>query len=293
MNFNPLPPGLEPETSLQMEWQRQIEAWRDLLAQCIRRPSRKRVHALRALTLRLGLVLEHCQQEQTPARSAVRAFRRWNKQGKKLRRALEPVRDTDVYLARLEGLRDSIQKTRGGKSRLSRLCLRQIDALECLLERQREDAGHELIATLRVRDKRLIRLSREMEETLSPQLASRKPSTARAALEIFIRVSEELPSLDSSNLHTYRKHLKQALYLAEVSAAVDPLAKRLATTFRRIHVTIGEWHDWQALALEAGRNLTDRGKRDGLVPFLETLAGNALQRALALCRRAATQILKC
>jgi hypothetical protein len=66
----------------------------------------------------------------------------------------------------------------------------------------------------------------------------------------------------------------------------------LASAFRQIHVAAGEWHDWQALALEADRVLRGHGKQDGLVPVLEALEGKALHRALGQCRRSAARYLK-
>jgi CHAD domain-containing protein len=292
MSSDSLPPGGPPAVSLQPEWHQQVEAWRNLLAQCARKPSRKRVHALRSLTLRLRLVLEHWLPGQVPDPAAARAFKRWNKQGKKLRRALQPVRDADVYLARLDGLRKSLQGTGDGEPQLSPRCLRQIDKLENRLRRQHQVGIDELMAVTDSRSKRLNQLSKEMELTLAPQMASMVPSTFPAALRIFAGLAAEFPSLDSANLHAYRKRLKQALYLAEISAAADPLAGQLATAFKRIHVAAGEWHDWQALALEAGRGRPGHAKQDGLVPVLESQAERALQRALGLCRRSTARFLK-
>ncbi|MGB7549792.1 MAG: hypothetical protein WBM14_18800, partial [Terracidiphilus sp.] len=41
------------------EWRSQVEAWRQLLAECGRKPGRKRVHELRVATLRLQAEVEH------------------------------------------------------------------------------------------------------------------------------------------------------------------------------------------------------------------------------------------
>jgi len=46
------------------------------------------------------------------------------KEAKKLRRALQPVRDTDVYLAKLDGLRAFPNGATDGKPQLSSRCLR-------------------------------------------------------------------------------------------------------------------------------------------------------------------------
>lgn len=141
------------------------------------------------------------------------------------------------------------------------------------------------------RSQRLSRLSKEMEVALAPRMPSRARSAAPAALRIFAGLASELPDLDSANLHAYRKRLKPALYLAEISAAADPLAGELAVALREIHDAAGEWHDWQTLVLEAGRVFPGHGKQDGLVAALETMAEGALQRALGLCKGCAARFL--
>ncbi|MGA2170295.1 MAG: CHAD domain-containing protein [Terracidiphilus sp.] len=291
MNFDSLRSHGHSDVPLQPEWQLQIEAWRDLLAQCARKPSRRRVHALRSLTLRLRVALEY-RLEQAQDATAARAFKRWNKEGKMLRRALEPVRDADVYLARLDGLRDSLEGAPDGRPKLSPRCLREMDKLEGRLEQRRQTGIDELMAVIDARGKRLRRLSKEMEVALAPRMSSRVLSTRQEALRIFGELAREFPNLDSSNLHTYRKRLKQALYLAEISATADPLAGKLAAALRKIHAASGEWHDWQALALEAGRTLHVQSKQDSLVAVLETQAEGALERVLPLCRRSAERLLK-
>jgi len=233
MNPTSLAAGAPPDVSLQPEWQHQVEAWRELIAQCARKPSRKRVHALRRLTLRLRAAMEHELQGQARGSAAARAVKRWEKAGKKLRRALGPVRDADVYMARLDGLRNPVGGATGGKPDLSPRCLREIDKLEARLEAERQSGAEELMAVLAAQSKRLNRRSLEMEETLSSGMGAKTRSTAQAALETFAELTGEFPALDATNLHAYRKRLKQALYLAEISAAADPLAKRLAAAFRR------------------------------------------------------------
>jgi hypothetical protein len=292
VNSSSLSPEIQPDASLLPEWRQQVQAWRDLLAQCARKPSRKRIHALRSLTLRLRVGLKHRLPKHSADSTVAHAFRHWCKEGKKLRKALEPLRDADVYLARLDSLRTTLKGTRDGEPQLSPRCLRQIDKLECRLKRQRDAGTDKLKSILDDRGKCLNRVSTEMETALAPHLLSGEHSTGQAALKIFSGLAGELPDLDSANLHAYRRRLKHALYLAEISAASDPLAARLAAAFRKIHLAAGEWHDWQALALEAARVLPGHGKQDGLVPVLEAMAEKALKRAVGLSRRSAALFLK-
>jgi hypothetical protein len=279
------------------EWRQQLEAWRDLLAQCARKPSRRRVHALRALTLRIAVALEYGLREQAPEPAAERAFKCWEKEGKKLRRALRKVRDADVYLARLDGLRGAHGVAAEGEVELSPRSLAELEKLANRLKKRREAGIGKLMALLVARGKRLDRLSRKMEAAFAPRLPAKASSLAEAALKIFTELASDLPKLDSTNLHTFRKRLKPALYLAEGSAASDPVAGQLAAAFRKIHLAVGEWHDWQMLAEEAGRILPGHGKpgdasqdgslpvQDGLLSVLERLKEGAFKRALGHCRR--------
>jgi hypothetical protein len=283
MSSESIPSDSVHAASPQPEWEQQVGTWRDTLALCAGDPSRKHVHDLRGQTLRLRVAAEHQMQEQPQDATAVRAFKRWNKAGKKLRRALQPVRDADVQLAKLDGLREAVGKA-DGKAKLSSHCLREMDELEIWLKRQRQKSADKLVVAIEAQEKRLNRSSQEMESVLAPQMLSRKGSNASAAMRIFARLASDLPDLDRSNLHEYRKHLKAALYLAENSAAADPVAARLADIFRKIHNAAGEWHDWQTLAQKADRILPGRVRKGGLVPVLETLADVALQKAIDLCR---------
>lgn len=230
--------------------------------------------------------------EQPPEPSAMRGFRRWNKEGRKLRRTLEPVRDADVYLARLSGLHDILQVSTAQGQPLTLRCQREILELESRLRHRRQKGIEELMVTLAARCKRLNRLSEEMEAALGLQNPSVIGSTAQAALRIFKGLVLEISCLDAANLHSFRKRLKQALYLSEISATSDPLAGRLAAAFRKIHGAVGKWHDCQSLAEEAHRILSKHARRDGLVSVLEMLTEEALKKALALCRRSAAQVLK-
>ncbi len=301
MHSGPLSTGVRPAPPGNADWLQEVDAWSDLLAQCARNPSRKRVHALRSRTLRLAVAAEYCLPEPAQNPAADQAFRRWTKEARKLRRALQPVRDADVYLARLERLGDVLAKARlgdtlqqapGGEGKLSRRSERERNKLESRLKQRRQAGIGKLGAAIEARGERLKRLGREMAGSLEAGIRSREPSTAPTALRIFAALAAEFPRLGSDNLHDYRKGLKPALYLAELSAAADPRSRRLAAAFRKMHRAAGEWHDWQLLAREAGRVVAGRARRDGLASVLETLAARALDRAIALIRRSEARLLK-
>lgn len=138
MNIDSPFPREQVESSLQPEWLRRLNAWRVLFAQCCRKPGRKNVHALRSQTLRLRAALQQRLREQGADAAAAKALRRWNQEGKRLRKALEPVRDADVYLARLGSLRGRLQRSEHGATQPSPRCLREIGQLEGRLKRQRQ-----------------------------------------------------------------------------------------------------------------------------------------------------------
>ncbi len=242
--------------------------------------------------MRLRTRLEFRLQEQPEEPAAARAFARWNREGRRLRRALEPVRDADVYLARLGRLRETLINPDGNEAPCSPRCLRQIGKLEGRLKQQRRKGIDRLGAFMDAHGKRLNRLSEEIESALAPGPASNGDSPIEKALQICAGLAGEVSSLDAVNLHEFRKRLKQALYLAEISAPADPAAKRLAITLKKMHLAAGEWHDWETLASQAAGVLSGHGRTDGLLPVLSRQAEDALERALRVCRRTTASLLK-
>jgi hypothetical protein len=291
MNSDTSPSHGPPATTLQQEWRQQVDAWQELLVQCARKPSRRRVHFLRSLTLRLRVALEYRLEQQRQDSVAHSTMRRWIREGKKLRRALEPIRDADVQLARMTSLRTALIAA-AETSPPSARCLRQMDKLAVELKRKRDDGVAGVKTLLAARSKRLRRVAAEMEAALAPGVPARAASPAHAAQQLFSGLCAEVPALDAVNLHAFRKRLKPALYLAQFSAATDPAAARLAFVCKKMQSAAGEWHDWQALALEARRILPHRRKQGDLVPILERQADASLERALTRCRRAAARFLR-
>src|ERR1700719_1045519 len=90
-----------------------LEEWVKLAGRCGRKPTRKRVHALRVVTLRLQAELEMDLAEIPRASHQAQAILKFNKQGERLRKVLGPVREVDVWIAKLQGLRSSLAETAG------------------------------------------------------------------------------------------------------------------------------------------------------------------------------------
>lgn len=281
---NPQPDAPQPGKP---EQHPQLEAWRELLDRCAQKASPKRVHALRIATLRLQAALEHRLREQLEDAGAVRAVKRWNKHGRRLRRALEPVREADVYLELLGSLRDPVPGPHECMLRCSSRCLREIEVLECKFKRRRSTSADALQTEIEDHRKRLEQCNQQMEKALEPH-GPAEPA-AQAARPLFDRLAREFPELNGGNLHAYRKQLKTVRYLAETGA--DDEAVRLAKSCRKMLNAAGNWHDWQVLAKEAKRRLPKRGKEAGLLAVLRTMEEEALRRALDICQRHTARLL--
>jgi CHAD domain-containing protein len=257
-----------------------------LYARCGRKPTKKRVHALRVVTLRILAELEFRVGEQGLNGSEEEAAARWIKLGEKLRQALSPVREADVWLAKLASLRDSLADTNGYSPRSSQACIQQIGELEERLKSKRRQWEKKLVAEIDSRSDKLDSSSRQIEDK------SRQPIGVQGSAKIaeqFAHIVEEFPSLDADNLHEFRKSIKKVRYMAEIFAAQDVEAGRQATLIRKMQSAIGEWHDWQVLAKREGHG---HGKREELTELLGTLAAESLEKVLAVCERATENLLK-
>ncbi|MDE3187308.1 MAG: CHAD domain-containing protein [Acidobacteriota bacterium] len=287
-----LPHGMAYGDSAEPEWRRQIEAWRELVEECPRKPTRGRVHALRVATLRLQADIPHWLAGCGQGDRCARAAKRWNRQAEKLRRALGPVRAVDVDLGRLGRLRDTLAGPDGGKLHSSRLCLRQIDQLERRFRQQRRAAQKELVVEMAERRRRLRRTSLALEMGLAPLQLHAATASFATIREQLAALAAEFPELNEDNLHEFRMRIKGVRYLADLSAATDARAARQAAAMGRMQVAAGEWHDLKMLAKKAAHELGDHDERGGLVALLEELAAESLERALALCRRTMAQLLR-
>jgi len=281
------------ETSRRLAGHDRLDAWRRLLVRCGRKPTKKRVHALRVVTLRILAQLEWEIGERGEGSPETAAARRWIRLGEKLRQTLGPVREADVWVDKLAALRQSLSDTNGFNLRSNKDCVRQIGELKDRLKAKRKQWEKKLIAEIESRHDRL-ELAAQQIELASHTGAGAGPvaeSTGSSAeiAEQFARVVEQFPSLDAGNLHEFRKSIKKVRYMAENFAAEDPAAGRQASAIRKMQSAIGEWHDWQALAK---RESEAHGRREALAELLETLAAEALEKALSTCERLTAGLLK-
>ncbi|MGH9605207.1 MAG: CHAD domain-containing protein [Terracidiphilus sp.] len=294
MNSGLRPAGLLPRQDAkqgpEQNLREQMEAWRGLLGRCGRKPGRKRVHKLRVATLRLRAELEDCAGAEQKDAPAADAARRWRRHGKKVRRWLGPVRQADVYLGMLKRLRKQAGAAANGHLQCPQECLSAMGGLERGFEQRRQKAAKELAARLDRHKRRFRGSARKVERALELRPTPAGGCSSRRIAEEISAAAREFPELNEGNLHAFRKRIKKIRYQAELAALADPGVARRAAGLKRMASAAGEWHDWQALAAEAGRAGRENAEFAALAEFMQALAGQTLERALALCRRSMAQV---
>lgn len=291
MNSGTLAAEGAPDPAAQTEFQQQMQAWRKMLGRCSRKPGRKCVHSLRVSTLRVEAAIEYWLHERQPGALASRAAQRWRRQGKKLRRALGPVRQADVSLAKLERVRGLADPSAGGHPIFPGENLGALAEIERGVKRQREAATRKLAAEIEHRRKRLNRLSKKLEEMLDGFAPVWEGGAADEVLAQIAAVAADFPHLHHDNLHEFRKRIKKLRYIVEIFAPQHGGAARLAASLRRMAGAVGEWHDWQVLTEEASHSDGGETARTAVAEFLHAQAGRSLERALKLCRNSMARLL--
>jgi hypothetical protein len=122
----------------------------------------------------------------------------------------------------------------------------------------------------------LLFVSRELDES-GARIHEADGKESAMLLERVAAIAAEFPVLNVSNLHEFRKRLKQIRYLAEFHRG-DPACQRIATQLKKAQTAIGDWHDWEALA-----NVTRRKKRVKdveLADMLDSIGSEACQSAI-------------
>lgn len=256
-----------------------LAEWRKLLEECGHKPTRKRVHALRVVTLRLQAEFEHDLADLPHASHQAQAILRFGKQAEKLRGALGPVRELDVWIGKLRGLRALLSQRTDYVPRSTHENIRGIERLEDRIKRKRQSAEKKLVAEIEKRGTRLVKAAEEIESALAEYVFGNEPGIAEELVASFRAVRAEFPSLDEANLHEFRKRIKRVRYLAEIRAAADPTIGQIATQMKKLQSAIGEWHDWQALAHEARGG--HHAKSKALAELLETVARESFETALS------------
>ncbi len=287
MNADAVSLNMKPD--LQPDWSEVFDRWRKLLARCGEKANRKRVHALRVATLRLKAEVDFRLRGQDATDSMRDTAKRWKKEARKLRKALGPVRDTDVHLEVLEKLRGA-NGAAGEMSHLTPACIQEIEDLEKWLHEERSSAEKELLAEIKNRRNRLDRSGTELEHAFASHSAWAEGDRSRLIRGIVAGLAAEVAGLGSETLHAFRKQAKTARYLADVSAKHDPRIARQAALLKRMQNSAGKWHDLQTLA-ERAEEALGHGAQGELLDVLQTLADESFDGALDVCRGTMRELL--
>ena len=198
-----------------------LDAWLELLARCGSKPTRKRVHALRVSTLRLQAEVERDVSELPHASHQAQAMLQFGKKAEKLRQELGPVREIDVWIGKLRGLRTSISKPGEYMPLSMQECLRGIDRFEDQLQRRRRTAGKKLVEAIEKMRDRFVKAAEKLEAAPEDRRVADATGIAKELIEHFRRVRAEFPVFDEANLHDFRKRIKTVRYLAEMHAGAE------------------------------------------------------------------------
>lgn len=265
-----------------------IASWRGLLERCGSKATRKRVHALRVVTLRLQAELESDLADLAEASQQANAIVRFLKQAEKLRRALSTVRALDVWIGKLGDLRTSLTETGEYVPRSMQETKRGIDRLEDRLKKKRNAAEKKLVAQIGKRCGDLIGTSEDLERSLSDFVFSRDSGIAGELMDRYRAVKADFPVFNEENLHEFRKRIKMVRYLAEIHAGADRACAQIAAQVKKMQSAIGEWHDWQELSRDARGH---RAKSTGLAELLKTLTAESFDAALTTVNMTSASLL--
>lgn len=197
-------------------------------------PRPENVHRCRAYSRRVESVLALVPKLDGNQKKLLKTLKR-------LRKKAGRVRELDVQIAALRGLR--ISQAPAGKSQL----------LHVLVED---------------RAKRLRKLEKSFDKETTTELRRRLrraeknlciPANAdpvAEALRLFFEVGKDGAGLTENQLHQYRIAGKRARYLAEL-AGVDPHAQTVVDQLKRMQDVIGDWHDWLELTGKAEKLLKE------------------------------------
>jgi CHAD domain-containing protein len=160
---------------------------------------------------------------------------------KRLRKKAGRVRDLDVQIAALRGLR--ISQAPVGKSQLLHdLVEDRARGLRKLEKSFHKEATSELRKRLRRAEKDL-----SIPADIDP---------VAEALRLFSEAGSEGGALTEKKLHQYRIAGKSARYLAEL-AGDDKQAQTVVDQLKRMQDVIGDWHDWLELTARAEKLQND------------------------------------
>ena len=219
-----------------------------LTRQISSRAAPETVHRLRTTVRRIETLIA------TYAAGDQRSLAKLTKQVSALRRRAGKVRDLDVQLAALQGVR-----TEAGK-REKAILTRHLTSVRGKRERK-------LLGSLQDEIDRGLRkrIQRGADLLANPSPTDPAKDFAAEALRKFQELVQYHPPLTEENLHEFRLECKRIRYLAE-TGAVTPATARIVAALKRVQDAMGDWHDWFTLTETAKEVLANPAS-----PFLAAL----------------------
>ncbi len=216
------------------------------------------VHRLRTSIRRLEAVLEEAAPEPS------RTQRKSRKHLSRLRRRAGRLRDMDVQIAALRGLKVSEQPGRKSqiltslsdqRTRYERKLLKTMDAV-----------------TLKDLRKRLRRVERELQlpESFADPLA--------LASSNFAGLAQKNPTISEASLHQFRIQGKRVRYIAELAGESEE-AQSFVGHLKHMQDVLGEWHDWLSLSLSVER-IADSDRPSSLLSALNNITRAKFREAI-------------
>jgi CHAD domain-containing protein len=232
------------------------------------------VHQLRTTIRRVETVLG---VQPEPGRRR----KKFLKQLARLRRRAGKVRDVDVQIEALKGLRlEAVARDRARvMSFLQQVRAKQEKKLLKALRNEMEAGLGKRLKRMRLRygSPRPVHLQAAAEERFR-----------EAALEKFAAIVKRRPTLDESNLHEFRLDSKRVRFLAEMAG---PRAADVVGQLKRIQDSVGAWHDWLTLAATA-KSVLSPAAQAPLVSALRAATRSRYLEALRITAEAKQALLK-
>ena len=262
--------------------QRNVALLGNMLRHVQENPDKSNVHKLRTSTRRSGAMLASLLAGRDIPAGQAKPVAKLQRQWKKIRRAAGMVRDLDVHRDLLEKLAGEWKTARGRAAMLRQ----EAQRLDGWLKQRRDREEKRLVAEAAKRAPAESELAHAVLHWILASPASRVPGDPAAlATEDFARIAAEFLALDADNLHDFRKRTKEARYVAEAGGAS---AKPIERALKRIQDAIGDWHDHDALLLEA-REALDRDSP--LIALLENRRDEQCRSALVTTERIRARLL--
>ena len=248
-----------------------VRQLRKTLKRFAENPSTNEVHDLRTRARRLeALVGKVARLNKTSRKNLLKSL-------KPLRKAAGAVRDMDVLATNVRRL---ATHDNSAELLLAYLHDRRLESAE-VLSKEVKDRRKKVRALLDAFQKKL----QKQFETGHANAVVRKP-LAETATELLDQLSS-WPSFDAPNLHDYRIKVKKLQDVLKVTGGADP---KFASALDNVKNSIGDWHDWQQLALIA-RQVLGKSKRRAALTELERVTRQKLQRALVSAQSIKTRFL--